>query len=544
MTLLVPAGIDFAWPSTAATVPSGYQRDTGLDGYHVKGAAAGADPGTTGGSATHTHTSPGHTHTVSSHTHAFPVFVDTQSGGTLVSLDTSPTTTLTISSPGHAHASAGTTSGSNTASLASLAATWSAGSSEPSYVEVIWIQSLGTATGVPANAWCWWDNSASGVPSSWTLHATPKTRYLKGAAAGGNGGSTGGGGSHSHAASQHRHSFSNHTHSGGTTGAASGYANGHTGATLMANDAHTHAYAVTSTSASTSSYTTSASSGSTTSDPPYTTLATIANGTGGFSFPEGIIGVWRGLLTNIPAGWILCDGTGGTVDTRNKFVKGASVLGDIAATGGASTHDHTDPTTHTHTTAHTHPATIGASAPSVSGGTPGSYVDGAITGYHTHPSVTLTASSASTSGTGTQTVDLGSSEPLYKTVLFIKFTGAITVTVTTPTDGGTVTTPAATITWTIADSSTSVQANYRIRVYETNDATSTPIYDSDVVTSASLSTTLPTNIGLRTGRTYYVRVTATDTAGDPGDSALSAFVTNWTPPATITGLTVTPVGGS
>ena len=39
-------------------------------------------------------------------------------------------------------------------------------------------------------------------------------------------------------------------------------------------------------------------------------------------FPKGIIVIWNGLATNVPAGWALCDGTQGTPDLRNKFVLG------------------------------------------------------------------------------------------------------------------------------------------------------------------------------------------------------------------------------
>ena len=58
------------WPGTHATIPSGYARETTLDGLYPKGAAAAANPNTTGGAATHTHSSPSHTHTIDSHNHA------------------------------------------------------------------------------------------------------------------------------------------------------------------------------------------------------------------------------------------------------------------------------------------------------------------------------------------------------------------------------------------------------------------------------------------------------------------------------------------
>jgi len=60
------------------------------------------------------------------------------------------------------------------------------------------------------------------------------------------------------------------------------------------------------------------------------------------SIPAGLIAMWHGLLANIPTGWNLCDGTNGTPDLRSKFVKGAAAAANPGATGGATTHSHTD----------------------------------------------------------------------------------------------------------------------------------------------------------------------------------------------------------
>jgi len=39
--------------------------------------------------------------------------------------------------------------------------------------------------------------------------------------------------------------------------------------------------------------------------------------------PEGLIAMWYGSIANIPTGWLLCDGTKGTPDLRNRFIVGA-----------------------------------------------------------------------------------------------------------------------------------------------------------------------------------------------------------------------------
>ena len=57
--------------------------------------------------------------------------------------------------------------------------------------------------------------------------------------------------------------------------------------------------------------------------------------------PIGGIIIWSGSVASIPSGWHICDGAGGTVDLRDRFVIGAGSTYAVGATGGASTHKHT-----------------------------------------------------------------------------------------------------------------------------------------------------------------------------------------------------------
>lgn len=59
------------------------------------------------------------------------------------------------------------------------------------------------------------------------------------------------------------------------------------------------------------------------------------------SIPTGVIVMWHGLLSAIPSGWRLCDGTNGTPDLRDRFVRGAAAAANPGGTGGAATHGHT-----------------------------------------------------------------------------------------------------------------------------------------------------------------------------------------------------------
>jgi len=60
----------------------------------------------------------------------------------------------------------------------------------------------------------------------------------------------------------------------------------------------------------------------------------------GLGTPQGAILMWSGTIAAIPAGWKLCDGTAGTPDLRDKFVRGAPPATDPGGTGGSDTHTH------------------------------------------------------------------------------------------------------------------------------------------------------------------------------------------------------------
>jgi len=52
--------------------------------------------------------------------------------------------------------------------------------------------------------------------------------------------------------------------------------------------------------------------------------------------PTGIISLWSGSIATIPSGWLLCDGSNGTPDLRDRFVVGAGTTYAVNATGGAA----------------------------------------------------------------------------------------------------------------------------------------------------------------------------------------------------------------
>ena len=76
-----------------------------------------------------------------------------------------------------------------------------------------------------------------------------------------------------------------------------------------------------------------------------TTASAARTNLGVVNVPSGGIIMWSGLISAIPTGWLLCNGSSGTPDLRNRFIIGASgdsagqaqttVTGGYTKTGGA-----------------------------------------------------------------------------------------------------------------------------------------------------------------------------------------------------------------
>lgn len=403
----IPSGVIFAWPSTAASIPANFTRVTSLDAKYLKGAATGVEPNTTGGTATHTHVSPSHSHTVPSHSHSGPA---NSSDGTSNRGNDGVGSPYPITLASHTHT--GGTSGATTATAAS-ALTWASGSNDPAYYEVIFVESDGTPTRIPTGMWAWWDGGA--VPTNWTHPAAGKDVYLKGAAAAGNGGGTGGG-SHVHTDAGHTHTIGNHSHSNGTSGTASSAASddGSPGNNPVSPHDHPEVYAAGASGSTASA--TSADTASTTAQPPYIEYSHVQQEASGTDIPAGIIAAWLGLRANIPANWAE------VTAMRDNYVRGTTLLADAGTTGGATSHDHTDPATHTHsTTSHSHSITYTAASTTGLGVTGSGFSQG----NHTHTGTSSTATPG-TSGAVAATVDSTTTAPPYRTVIFIELQTTVT----------------------------------------------------------------------------------------------------------------------
>ena len=162
----------------------------------------------------------------------------------------------------------------------------------------------------------------------------------------------------------------------------------------------------------------SGDTGSTTYEPSFHTLLAVENDTGEDETPVNIIASYLGTLTSIPDNWFLCDGTNGTPDLRDKFIKCANVGGDVGNTGGADGHDHTDPAGHTHNGDHTHSVSLATNVAQTS-----SQNDDTGSGRKAHSHDAANSDSAGgTLPSTVQTVDTtADTQPEYRTMAFLQY---------------------------------------------------------------------------------------------------------------------------
>lgn len=125
---------------------------------------------------------------------------------------------------------------------------------------------------------------------------------------------------------------------------------------------------------------------------------------------------------------------------------------------------------------------------------------------------------------------------------FITLATVLAITVTAPTNAQVLSSPALTVTWTDSGG-TGTQTSYRVQIF--SDAGGTvQVYDSGTVVSAVRSCAVPANCGMLNASSYWFKVTETDTTPVTAASVLVPVTTSWTPPATISGLTLTKTGGT
>lgn len=415
----IPAQMILGWPGTAASIPSGWTRVTSLDGYQVRGASTTGAPSATGGAASHTHTLPAHGHTIAAHSHSL--------GGSTGTSDWSTTSARFngASQPQadqpHSH---GRPSGTGSAG-AFLSSTTAPGTSSANNIppsrDVIWIASDGAQANYAVGVLGFATESVSG----WTDDAASLGRYLKGAAAAGNGGAATGAATHTHSVNAHTHNGANHDHSIGSTGLSNPSSSTEAGFGSSSPrwlPRHTHPMDVISAS---TGNTTSVGGGATSAsalEPPNRRLRVLRNTGGGTQ--TRIIGLYVGTVAGLDPLLTLCDGTGGTPDMRTWFAreKGSD---SVNSTGGSSAHTHTTGN-HTHDIGnHSHDTNVGTSntgtfeRPSF-----GDLGDSPNT-EHTHSSGNTASASPGVASVNSGTTNSVAHLPVYKEAHFVRLDGTI-----------------------------------------------------------------------------------------------------------------------
>lgn len=145
----------------------------------------------------------------------------------------------------------------------------------------------------------------------------------------------------------------------------------------------------------------------------------------GLDVPVGVITVWPEKATNVPPGWLFCDGNNGTPDLRNKHVRCVpDTATDPGATGGSNvkslstsqlpSHTHSVSIStagdHTHTLTnsfHSDNTNISIKTPDPNGGTSAT---SPTAGSHSH------SVNDSNAGSGSDIEN----EPAHQTVAFIQ----------------------------------------------------------------------------------------------------------------------------
>lgn len=135
--------------------------------------------------------------------------------------------------------------------------------------------------------------------------------------------------------------------------------------------------------------------------------------------PTGAIIMWAGTIAAIPGGWHLCDGTSGTPDLINRFVKGvATASTNPGATGGSPSHTHTGHSDHafTHESSHVF-SLVTATANATIGGPTGSGQSSSATTHDHGYSGTFTHTGGGVNAHSAH--DAPNSEPPYYALAYI-----------------------------------------------------------------------------------------------------------------------------
>ena len=363
------------WPSTNASIPANWTRDTDFDGIFLQGTASGTNPGTTGGRTSYAPTATAHSHTENSHVHVLSI---TDFSDTTNNINSGTATRAGIDHT-HVDANSASTVGTNQ----NTTITVNSATVQPTFTRVIFIKPSDASQDVPVGSVIYSDQSTvvSGFAVSDGTGGTTlnlNSKFLLGATTGGDSGGTGGASTHTFTAVDHTHTSNSHTHANSDFGATSGTVTNASSSGLAVNampSVHHRAISISSTTPTTQNASVTVDAQS--SEPAYYQLLAIQNVGASASTPNYTIVPFTGPLSEIPTSsyWFQCDGTGATPNLLSRQVKVTTSAGSIGTTGGQNSLTYTTQA-HTHTqNSHTHTFTFSNS--------------GSTTALTTSPAVTI-----------------------------------------------------------------------------------------------------------------------------------------------------------
>lgn len=207
---------------------------------------------------------------------------------------------------------------------------------------IVWLCLSASAiaqTKVPDSAVLQWIGNHASIPGGYTRDTAFDDRYLQGDSDGSSPGSNGGSSSHDHTADAHSHKDT-HTHNFNINGAASGTIAVSTGFSGCATAGHTHAATRGSQTDHQDLSNEVIDINTSTMHPLHITAIPLQPSDSNQQLPPGTI-IYGISSSHWPGSVIPANGSAGTVDMRDRFLKCATTGSDGGDSGGAATHYHT-----------------------------------------------------------------------------------------------------------------------------------------------------------------------------------------------------------
>lgn len=406
------------WPSTHASIPSGWSRDTDCDEKFLQGDDSGfTGAANAGGSHSHTNS---HTHTGDQHRHTFDsdgaatAWNDVMQTGSSFPFAVKPGGEFNV----HSHNLVNTAYATITYPNATVTIS-TENDAQPPYKKLIVIKPNAVTDDLPDDVVCYTDETS--LPTGFVKYTPLDDHFIQGPSTGADADLTSRGSTtHGHTASDHDHDVNNHNHSQTPGGTSNPHAMTRAGfdVDVYKSVHHNVGFGLTALSDLTDASLTVTDG---TFEPAYTKLLGIQNTSGSPTTPVGVIVAFVGAYADIPSNWQLCNGVGDTVDCTNTQIKSTPTDGQIGVQAGGNAHTHTIAGTHGHTHGtHNHTqgsvGMIGSFARAT--GFPTQLGIPVLGGIHTHVwTINITTPTLQNASV---TLDNADGRPAYRTVVWIK----------------------------------------------------------------------------------------------------------------------------